>query len=105
MPVFPFRTPSKSLRFVAYNQGRLRKLFHFVQTRVMEIRQHYQQAAQAAQTQQYVAYASQLTDSQSGQPAFGTPQPQQSMTIPQHRFRSSQRGPSHRLSVRILVCR
>jgi len=39
------RTPSKSLRFVAYNQGRLRKMFHFVQTRVMEIRQHYQQAA------------------------------------------------------------
>ena len=40
------RTPSKSFRFVAYNQGRLRKLFHFVQTRVMEIRQHYQQAAE-----------------------------------------------------------
>ena len=39
------RTPNKSFRFVAYNQGRLRKLFHFVQTRVMEIRQHYQQAA------------------------------------------------------------
>lgn len=39
-------TPNKSLRFVAYNQGRLRKLFHFVQMRVMEIRSHYQQAAQ-----------------------------------------------------------
>jgi hypothetical protein len=39
------RTPNKALRFVAYNQGRLRKMFHFVQTRVMEIRQHYQQAA------------------------------------------------------------
>jgi len=62
----------------------------------MEIRQHYQQAAQAAQTQQYVAYASQLTDSQSGQPAFGTPQPQQSMTIPQPPIPRSQRGPSHR---------
>jgi len=72
------RTPSKSLRFVAYNQGRLRKLFHFVQTRVMEIRQHYQQAAtQAAQTQQYVAYASQLT------PAIGQPAQQQPTINPQ----------------------
>jgi hypothetical protein len=63
------RTPNKSLRFVAYNQARLRKLFHFVQTRVMEIRQHYQQAAsQAAQAQQYITYASQLG---------GAPMPQQ----------------------------
>lgn len=34
-------TPNKSLRFTAYNHARLRKLFHFVQTRVAEIRQHY----------------------------------------------------------------
>jgi hypothetical protein len=34
-------TPNKSLRFVAYNHARLRKLFHYVQTRVAEIRQHY----------------------------------------------------------------
>lgn len=34
-------TPNKSLRFVAYNHARLRALFHFVQTRVAEIRQHY----------------------------------------------------------------
>jgi hypothetical protein len=34
-------TPNKSLRFVAYNQARLRELFHFIQTRVAEIRQHY----------------------------------------------------------------
>ena len=38
-------TPNKELRFIAFNQGRLRKLFHFVQTRVMEIRQQYQQMA------------------------------------------------------------
>lgn len=40
------RTPNKSLRFVAYNHARLRKLFHFAQHRVMEIRQHYQQQSQ-----------------------------------------------------------
>lgn len=34
-------TPNKELRFVAYNHARLRALFHFVQTRVAEIRQHY----------------------------------------------------------------
>ncbi|MBC7581618.1 PH domain-containing protein [Aeromicrobium sp.] len=36
-------TPNKSLRFVAYNHARLRSFFHFVQTRVAEIRQHYTQ--------------------------------------------------------------
>jgi len=44
-------TPSKTLRFVAYNNDRLRKLFHFVQQRVMEIRQHYQHL------QEYQQYA------------------------------------------------
>jgi hypothetical protein len=34
-------TPNKALRFVGYNHARLRALFHFVQTRVAEIRQHY----------------------------------------------------------------
>lgn len=34
-------TPNKELRFVAYNHARLRALFHFIQTRVAEIRQHY----------------------------------------------------------------
>jgi len=53
-------TPNRSLRFVAYNQGRLRKMFHYVQTRVMEIRQHYHQAAQNMQTQQYIQYAQQI---------------------------------------------
>lgn len=43
--VFIF-TPSKSLKFTGYNQARLRKLFQFVQTRVMEIRQHYTMQAQ-----------------------------------------------------------
>lgn len=40
------RTPNKALRFTAYNQGRLRTLFHLVQTQVMEIRQHYQEQGQ-----------------------------------------------------------
>jgi|GEM_PF-857506 hypothetical protein len=34
-------TPNKSLRFIGYNHMRLRKLFHYVQTRVAEIREHY----------------------------------------------------------------
>jgi hypothetical protein len=34
------------MRFLGYNQYRLRQLFHFVQTKVMEIRQHYQQQGQ-----------------------------------------------------------
>jgi hypothetical protein len=34
-------TPNKSMRFVAYNHARLRAFFHYVQTRVAEIRQHY----------------------------------------------------------------
>lgn len=91
-------TPNKSLRFVAYNQARLRKLFHFVQTRVMDVRQHYQQAAQAAQTQQYVQYAQQMTtlpqqqqtfepyllpQQQSAQPAQML-QPVQQQPIPQN---------------------
>lgn len=47
------RTPSKSLQFTAYNQARLRKLFNFVQKRVMEIRQHYQQVASQQFAQQF----------------------------------------------------
>lgn len=34
-------TPNQSLQFTAINQGRLRNMFNFIQTRVMEIRQHY----------------------------------------------------------------
>lgn len=44
-------TPNKSLRFVAYNHARLRALFHFVQTRVAEIRQHYTMLQQAPTSQ------------------------------------------------------
>lgn len=59
-------TPNKALRFVGYNQARLRKLFHFVQTRVAEIRQHYtvlQQNQQSGFQQQQpalVAYSQDL---------------------------------------------
>ncbi len=45
-------TPNKALRFTGYNQARLRKLFHFVQTRVAEIRQHYTMLQQVQQTAQ-----------------------------------------------------
>jgi len=77
-------TPNnKSLRFLGYNQDRLRKLFHFVQTRVMEIRQHYTQAAQpglpaaAAQGQAFAPYfAGDTPDSPPSQPAY---QPEQQM--------------------------
>lgn len=44
-------TPNKSLDFVGYNHARLRALFHFVQTRVMEIRQHYSVQSQQMQQQ------------------------------------------------------
>ena len=36
-------TPNKTLRFTAYNHARLRKFYLYVQQRVMDIRQHYQQ--------------------------------------------------------------
>lgn len=51
-------TPNKSLRFVGYNHARLRSLFHFVQTRVAEIRQHYTMLQQGqAPTEQPVLTA------------------------------------------------
>lgn len=70
------QTPNKSLRFVGYNQYRLRQLFHFVQTKVMEIRQHYQH-----QGQMWKDYADSLQSSQiqggqapqQQQPAFDQP--------------------------------
>lgn len=34
-------TPNKELHFTAYNQARLRKMFHFVQQKVVENRQHF----------------------------------------------------------------
>lgn len=46
-------TPNKSLRFVAYNHARLRELFHFVQTRVAEIRQHYTMLQQRQSEQSF----------------------------------------------------
>jgi hypothetical protein len=46
-------TPNKSLRFVAYNHAKLRDLFHFVQTRVAEIRQHYTMLQQGQAQQQF----------------------------------------------------
>jgi hypothetical protein len=65
-------TPNKTLRFVGYNQARLRRLFHFVQTRVAEIRQHYTMLQQGQQQEAYVAYSQQLQ-----QPAlqFSAPAP------------------------------
>jgi len=64
-------TPNKSLRFVAYNQARLRKLFHFVQTRVMEIRQHYQHQGQIWKDYaESLQHSQQNGDAGSDQPMF-----------------------------------
>jgi Bacterial PH domain len=54
-------TLNKALSFTAYNHGRLRKLFHYVQTQVMEIRQHYQQ-----QSKLWKEYAENLQSQQPG---------------------------------------
>jgi len=57
-------TPNKSLRFIGYNRDRLRKLFHYVQTQVMEIRQHYQH-----QGQLWKEYANSLQEEEQQAPA------------------------------------
>lgn len=59
-------TLNKALSFTAYNHGRLRKLFHYVQTQVMEIRQHYQQ-----QSKIWKEYAESLQAQRGGAPAMG----------------------------------
>lgn len=71
-------TPNKNLRFIGYNQARLRKLFHYVQTRVAEIRQHYTmiQQNQSAQTTA-PAPAPQLANPQLVTQAFTPVQTQQ----------------------------
>jgi hypothetical protein len=68
-------TPNKALRFVGYNQVRLRKLFHFVQTRVAEIRQHYTMLQQGQQQDAYVNYSQQLQQP-AQQFSVQAPQPQ-----------------------------
>ncbi len=93
-------TPNKNLRFTAFNQVRLRKLFHFVQTRVMEIRQHFQQQSDIwkqyatnlqAQQEGLVRQAQALTGQQQSvssdpqQPNMSVPQlqmPEQPMSFP-----------------------
>ena len=84
-------TPSKALRFMAYNHARLRKLFHFVQTRVMEVRQHYQQQAHGVPSQAMQAPAPQNY----AQPEFGpylqqqiAPAGQPQAVQPQQQFQS-----------------
>lgn len=78
-------TPTKSLRFLSYNHARLRKLFHFVQTRVMEIRQHYQQGNIEQQSQQYVGFARQLAEPESAEAALPveTTMPDAAPEVPQ----------------------
>lgn len=39
-------TPNKNMRFTAFNQTRARLLYSFVQTRIMEIREHYMHPTQ-----------------------------------------------------------
>ena len=71
-------TPNKSLRFKAYNQGRLRLFYVYVQQRVMDIRQHYMHQIQM--NEEVAASAP-----QQAQPQFSAaiPQPAQ---IPQTNF-------------------
>lgn len=64
-------TPNKALRFLGYNQIRLRQLFHFVQTQVMEIRQHYQH-----QGQLWKEYAESLSQPANAAPPVQTAAPQ-----------------------------
>lgn len=52
-------TPNKNLRFTAFNQDRARKVYHFIQTRVMEVRERYTHPVVAPQ---YIAIG------QGGQP-------------------------------------
>ncbi|HWT55639.1 MAG TPA: PH domain-containing protein [Candidatus Microsaccharimonas sp.] len=78
-------TPNKELRFVAYNHARLRALFHFVQTRVAEIRQHYTMLQQGQQPFQQVAFDTTLS-----QPAM----PAQQFSVPPAVHQMSQLEPS-----------
>ena len=83
-------TPNKSLRFTAYNQGRLRQLFSFTQRKVMEIRQHYmnmnQQVQQLQSQEQILSLQQQPAPFQVAAPAMAqaqaTAQPQRSLTAP-----------------------
>ncbi|HEX7368155.1 MAG TPA: PH domain-containing protein [Candidatus Saccharimonadales bacterium] len=61
-------TPNKSLYFLAYDRARLRGLYTFVQQRVMEVRQHYQQ-----QSQVWQEYADSLKKQQEAAPAAPAP--------------------------------
>lgn len=77
-------TPNKSLRFVGYNHARLRAMFHYIQTRVAEIRQHYTmlQQGQAQPVQQVATFdASQLAAMPAAAPylAEATQAPQQDL--------------------------
>ncbi|MGH7241167.1 MAG: PH domain-containing protein [Candidatus Saccharimonadales bacterium] len=70
-------TPNKELRFVAYNHARLRALFHFVQTRVAEIRQHYTMLQQGFQQEQVLPQQAAFTATLSQLPV-----PAQQFSVP-----------------------
>lgn len=77
-------TPNKELRFVAYNHARLRALFHFVQTRVAEIRQHYTMLQQTFQQQsqaplQQAAFSTTLSQQPTPEQQFSVPPAVQQM--------------------------
>ncbi|HSW80494.1 MAG TPA: PH domain-containing protein [Candidatus Saccharimonadales bacterium] len=66
-------TAAKTIMFVSWNQHRLRTLLHYVQQRVIEIRQYYSMA------QQFQAIAAQQL--QQPQPAAFVPNMAQSQTV------------------------
>jgi hypothetical protein len=83
-------TPNKSLRFTGYNHARLRKMFHFIQTRVMDIRQHYAHPTQPQEMQvqqsispyQYEAIPANVATTLPPYQLQSAPQPQQPQATP-----------------------
>lgn len=70
-------TPNKSLRFVGYNRVRLRAMFHYVQTRVAEIRQHYTMLQQGQAPTAQPVLTSMASQQSRVQQQFTTPAQQQ----------------------------
>jgi hypothetical protein len=70
-------TPNKELRFLGYNHARLRALFHFVQTRVAEIRQHYTMLQQGQAPTEQPVLTSMTSQQQPAPQQFTAPAQQQ----------------------------
>ena len=62
-------TPNQTVRFVGFNQTKMREFFSYIQQRVMEIRQHYMMASNDSQSMPVGPMVSQQ-QSQVAQPVF-----------------------------------